>query len=340
MPASKLSKAALLAFVLVVISIGAWEICLRSKGVPVSYDNGKELWADKRAMVYEPANKTTVFVGSSRIKYDLDIDTWQKLTGRHAVQLAVEGSSPVLMITDLGNDPDFHGKLVVDVTEILFYSTDPLNSEKPRKNIAWYKKQTPAEKAGFVLDHAIESGLVFLDRDFLSLNAELEQLNIPNRPGVFVFPSFPLDFNRTAFSRQSQMTGRFLTDTSLQHRVQNIWLFLAQMSKNAPPPKTDPIPPIIATVKDAVDKIRSRGGEVVFTRTPSSGPMLMGETHAFPREKGWEPLLAATQCSGIHFADNPATAHLICPEWSHLSPRDAAFYTKTLIGQLPRSFTE
>jgi hypothetical protein len=66
--------------------------------------------------------------------------------------------------------------------------------------------------------------------------------------------------------------------------------------------------------------------------------MLGGEMHVFPRTTGWEPLLAATRSKGFHFMDNPATAHLICPEWSHLSPSDAVSYTRALIGQLPPSF--
>ena len=339
MSPNNLSKAAILALLLIVVVIGGWEVYLRSKGVTISYDNGKELWADKRAMVYEPSDKTTVFIGSSSIKYDLDIDTWQKETGRHAVQLALEGSTPVPVLTDLGNDPRFHGRVVVDVTEFTFYSTDGSSLARPEAGLAWYKKRTPAEKASFVLDHALESGFVFLDRDFLSLKVGLDQFKIPDRPGVFVFPEFPLDFNRTTFDRQSKMTPRFVADTSLQHRVQNVWLFVMEMGKKAPPPKQDPVPPIIAEVKAAIDKIRARGGEVVFIRPPSSGVMLGVEQHVFPRARCWDPLLAATHCQGIHYTDYPATSQLLCPEWSHLTPQDAVKYTKALITELPPSFT-
>jgi hypothetical protein len=339
MPANTLSKAAVLTCLLVIVVIGSRELYLRSKGIPIAYDNDKELWADKRAMVYEPAGKTTVFIGSSRMKFDLDIDTWQKTTGRHAVQLAIEGSSPMPILTDLGNDPNFRGRLVVDMTEGLFYSTDKYNFLRPDRNLAWYKEQTPAQKASFALDHVLESGFVFLDKDYLSLNALLDQYKIPDREGVYTIPDFPLEFNCTTFDRQSKMADRFLADTSLQHQTQNVWLFCRATRQKAPPPKGDPVPPVIARAKEAVDKIRSRGGDVVFIRPPSSGPMLVGEQRAFPRERFWQPLLAATGCPGIHFADDPATVHFICPEWSHLSPPDAVLYTKALISRLPSSFT-
>jgi hypothetical protein len=342
MPENPLSRAAILMVLLVVVVIGSWEIYLRYTGVAISYDNGKELWADKRAMVYAPADKATVFIGSSRIKYDLDIDTWRKVTGRNAVQLAVEGTSPVPTLVDLGNDPQFKGKLVVDVTEGLFFSPMPGagNGKDQRENIAYYKSRTPAQRASFVLNHALESGFVFLDKDFLSLNGELDKLTIPNRPGVFSFPIFPKEFQDCNFDRQNKMADKFLTDTALQHQVQNIWVFVMTMGKMAPHDGPDPVPGILQTVKTAVDKIRARGGEVVFIRTPSSGAMWQGEQHAFPRAKLWEPLLATTHSTGLFFTDHPATDHFVCPEWSHLKPSDAVLYTQALIGELPKSFVE
>ena len=135
------------------------------------------------------------------------------------------------------------------------------------------------------------------------------------------------------------MTPRFVADTNLQRRVQNVWLFFMDLGKKAPPPKQNPVPLILAVVKKAVDNIRARGGEVVFIRTPSSGVMLGVEQHVFPRERCWDPILAATHCQGIFYADYPATSHFACPEWSHLTPQDAVVYTKALITELPASFT-
>src|SRR3984957_2733878 len=204
MPEKNLSRAAILMLVLVVLVIGGWEAYLRSSGVTISYDNDKELWADKRAMIYEPADKATVFLGSSRIKYDLDIPTYEQITGRHAIQLAAEGSSPLPILIDLGKDRRFAGKVVVDVTEEIFFSASGPRGDRQADFLAYYKKQTPAQRASFLLDHAIESQLVFLDDDFLSLNAEIaEHIPLPNRPGVFEFPLFPKDFQLCAFDRQN-----------------------------------------------------------------------------------------------------------------------------------------
>ncbi len=128
MEAPNLKKAGMLSVILVIISIGCWEFYLRAQGIKSAYDNGKELWADKRAMVYEPINKSTVFIGASRNKYDIDIDTWKRLTGEHPIQLGIEGECPRPILHDMAMDKKFKGKLIIDVTEGLFFSSSPNNN--------------------------------------------------------------------------------------------------------------------------------------------------------------------------------------------------------------------
>src|SRR3954467_5706362 len=117
------TKAALLMFLIVFSAVVCWEYFLRNKGYNISYDDGPALWADKRDHVYD--KDATVFIGSSRIKYDLDIDTWKNVTGDKAVQLAMQGTSPRPILENLANDKNFKGRLVIDVTEILFFGLHP-----------------------------------------------------------------------------------------------------------------------------------------------------------------------------------------------------------------------
>jgi hypothetical protein len=281
-------------------------------------------------MVYEPADKATVFIGSSRNKYDLDIPTWESMTGDHAVQLAIEGNSPLPVLDDLANDKNFKGKLIVDVTEILFFTTAPANTEEPKKRIAYFKKLTPAQKFSFKVNHVLESQLVFLDKENFSLNTLLAKTKIPDRKGVFSFPDFPMDFGRVSFSRQDKMTDRFLADTSLQNQVKRIWDFFRSINKE-PPASGARLDSFLNTVKTDVDKIKARGGQILFLRTPSSGPFLAGEKMGYPRQKYWERILAVTGCPGIHFEDYPPIAHFECPEFSHLRPSDAVIFTKNIV---------
>lgn len=327
---TSLAKAGISMLLIVTASVISWELYVRNKGFDRSFDDGGPLWSNKRSMVYEPADKSTVFIGSSRIKFDLDIDTWQSITGDHAIQLACVGSSPLPVLDNLGKDKNFKGKLIVDVTEPLFFSASPNNTETPEKNINYYKEQTPAQWTSFHLNHLLESQFAFLDKDRLSLNATLNLLQIPNRPGVFQFPLFAPDFGRIKFDRQEYMTAHFLIDTAQQNQMRDIWAFFSKRRKD-PPVSGAKLYAMFAQAKNDIDKIKARGGQVIFIRTPSSGPMLTGEKMGFPRDKYWDRLLAYTNCTGIHFEDYPAMAHFECPEFSHLALSDGIVFTKELI---------
>ncbi|HEY4937080.1 MAG TPA: hypothetical protein VII44_10895 [Puia sp.] len=326
-------RAGIFALLVSFIAILSWEIHLRNKGNAISYDDNEALWADKRAMVYQPANKATVFAGSSRIKYDLDIPTWVALTGENAIQLSNVGSNPRLVLEDLANDENFKGKLIVDVTEGVFFSDVAFYDWRTKKKIAYYKDRTPTQRFSFQVNHVLESQFVFLDQDNFSINAMLDNMQFPPRPGVFPGLYFPMGFTLVNFERQSYMTPDFVADTNQQNVVKGIWSYgLSQ--RGGPPMSSGKLDSIFYSVKRDVDKIKARGGQVLFVRPPSSGAFKEAELKGFPRAAYWDRLLAFTGCKGVHYADYPATENMICPEWSHLSPADAVIYTKSFIKAL------
>lgn len=338
MSPQSLKKSAILMVAIVVLAIVAWEIYLRSTGFEVSFDDGGPLWSYHRARAYEPADQATVFIGSSRIKFDLDIDTWESMTGDKAIQLSCVGSTPRPLLFDLADDPDFKGKLVIDVTEGLFFSKSPQNFRRPNEGIKYYKDITPTQKASFILNKPLESSFVFLDKDVFSINAMLDKLQVPSRPGVIMAPIFARDFGMTKSNRQDFLGKRFMEDTNQQRQQQEVWGLFARMNRN-PPVSGPPLDSMMVSVKAAIDKIKARGGNIIFVRTPSSGPYLEGEIKNFPREKYWDRLLKETHCDGIHFQDYPETSDYQCPEFSHLSPADAIDFTKHFIEILKSDFS-
>ncbi len=337
-----LFKSAILTLVIVVTVVLSVEIYLRNKGVVIDYDDGAPLWSDKRAMVYEPSDKAIVFIGSSRIKYDLDQDTWDSLTAFHPIQLAIEGSCPRPILEDLANDPNFKGKLVIDVTEGLFFSMAPPNMESAVTRIKYFHDRTPAQCASFELNTILESQFVFLNKDYFSLNAQLSGLGIQSRPGVFVEPYFPRNFSMVTFGRQHYMTDEFVANTAEINQVKGNWAFFAKMAMSAPPTPPKVYDEIFKSVAENINKIKARGGEVVFVRTPSSGDYYKGESMGFPRDKFWDRLLKETNCPGIHFMDYPAMDHFDCPEFSHLKVSDARLFTKAFFNELckQKGFTD
>ena len=57
---------------------------------------------------------------------------------------------------------NFKGKLVVDVTEGLFFSSAPGNARRPVEGMKYFKDRTPAQRAGFHINHLLESQWVDL----------------------------------------------------------------------------------------------------------------------------------------------------------------------------------
>jgi hypothetical protein len=83
-----------------------------------------------------------------------------------------------------------------------------------------------------------------------------------------------------------------------------------------------------------VQKIRARGGKVVFVGFPHSGGLKEIEDRDTPRAQTWDPLLKATQAPGIYYSDFPELAGFQCPEWSHLTAGDSVEFTKRLVPHL------
>jgi hypothetical protein len=335
MQPTNLKRAGLFALLLSFIVILCWEIHLRKQGNEISYDDNEAMWADKRVMAYEPSDKATVFLGSSRMKFDLDIPTWEAVTGNHAIQLSNVGSDPVPYLIELSDDKNFKGKIICGVTEELFFSDFSPADVASDKKINYYKKITPTQRFSFLVNHFFESQFVFLDQDRYSINAMLDELSIPLRHGVYQDLVFPDDFGKVNFDRQSYMTPKFVADTSLQNMVKNNWIRLGK-EMAGPPPSAGKLDSFMHTIKVATDKIKSRGGEVWFVRNPSSGPMLEAEQHGFARAQYFDKLLAVTGCPGIFYSDYPGLSNFVCPEWSHLKPADAVIYTKELIKVLEK----
>lgn len=337
MSSAPLQRPAIAAALLFVFGILSWEAYIRSTDFDLSFDDGGPLWTHYRDRIYKGPGQSTVFIGSSRIKFDLDIDTWESMTGDDAVQLACVGSTPLPILNDLADDPEFKGKLIIDVTEGLFFSTNPGNADRPNTALKYRKDITPAQRASFYLNKPLESTFVFLDKDHFSTNAMLEALEIPSRPGVRMGPIFARDFGLVKFSRQEYLAPPFLADTHQMHLQSRIWAMFGAMNKSLPIAGAS-LDSLLQTVKTATDKIQARGGKVLFVRTPSSGPYLEGELKRFPRDQYWDRILSTTGCPGIYFLDYPQLTGYICPEDSHLSPTDAIDFTKKFIDILRNEF--
>ena len=147
------------------VSLFPYEWYWRSKGLTISYNDDKVLWARHRRQVYTPSNQATILLGSSRIKFDVDIATWKEETGEKAIELSLPGTPPHLILQHLAKDVNFKGKVIVDVMELQFFAIDRERREKSaREAIEYFDNETPAQKTGAFINHLLESKIVVTGR--------------------------------------------------------------------------------------------------------------------------------------------------------------------------------
>jgi hypothetical protein len=326
-----------LAVLMVIAATCAWELYCRSLGYgPTLNDNG-DLWTSARRRV-QP--ESVVIIGDSRGLFDLDLNEIQKCLGKRPVQLAMGGSCPYPVLADLANDENFHGTIICSVVPRLFIAppgSPPM--ERAEKSVRRSHTQTPAQRVSQYLAMPLEEHVAFLKQEELTLDDLLKRLPIPNRPYALVSPRLPPYFRTLDRERRARMIEGCARPGKLQNTVQQIWLPLF-----SPPPAPTYIPKEefakqmgqaieqrFHDVAAAVQKLRSRGGKIVFVHLPHSGQLKTLEDRELPRTSVWDRVVRETAAPGIYYEDFPDLAGFTCPEWSHLSGGDSVEFTKRLV---------
>ena len=339
-PAIRWSGAAMLAVVVAAIGLGAWEAYWRvGQQVVPSYRNSDGQWAEARRRVDRSEPNATVFIGSSRTQFDIDLDVWRELTGVHGVQLALEGSNPLPILTDLADDEDFRGLLIVGITPPLVLMPGIGAREEALEH---YYKESPSEWIGTKLSYPLERTFAFYNPGFALFDVLDRQAWWPQRSGVPVEPPAVLKIENMRRDRQADMWDRVEDDPDYNAIVTSTWQAIIE---NLPPPPPEDVAraafeELLASVARDVQKIRARGGEVVFIRPPSSGWFRDIERQMTPRERVWEPIVASAGAVGVHFEDYPELTDVKTPEWSHISSRDKARWTRALVDILKQRMAE
>ena len=326
---------------LVLAAAGAWEFYCRSLGYGPTLDDNEDLWALRRRQVRP---ESLVIIGDSRAWFDLDLDELQSGLGKRPVQLGPPGTCAFPILRDLANDQSFHGTLICSIVPYLFFAppgTFPMN--RGEKVVNRFHHQTLAQRASQYLAMPLEEHIAFLNADDLTLASYLNRLPIADRPGALVPPAFPPYFCTTDRERRARMIEKCADPNGeLAKRIQQIWIGLF-----TPPPPPTYIPKDVFmaemgkaigarfadTIAD-IEKLRARGGKIVFVRFPVSGKLREIENQVIPRSQIWDPLVQRSQVPGIHFEDFPELSTFTCPEWSHLSAGDSVEFTKRLVPHL------
>jgi len=322
------------------IAVAAWEVYCRSLGYAPTLNNTTDLWAEARRRV-QP--ESIVIIGDSRAWFDTDLGEIQRGLGKRPIQLAQPGSCPYPVLEDLAKDESFHGTIICSILPRIYLAppgTPPM--DRAQKAVQRYHGQTWAQRISHELSIPLESSFAFLKQDDLTLDAMLQELPIPDRPYALVSPPLPPYFCSIDRERRARMVEQCARPGPLRDKVRKRW---ARLFTPLPPPTYIAPEKFAADMQQAIearyhdtkaciDKLRARGGKIVFVRFPMSGPLKELEDKITPRGQTWDPLVQQTGVPGIYFEDFPELSSFECPEWSHLSAADSVEFTKRLVPHL------
>lgn len=331
-PWGKILAGAALIFVLL---LGGWEAYWRAYGVTPGIANGNGLWSMQRRRVDAGEGDATVIIASSRPFFDIQLPVWERLDGRRPIQLAWEGTSPLAFAQDLADDPRFTGRLIIGVDpQVFFRASGGLHVGA----LSYTRKESPSQRVGQWLSmHFIEPYFAFDDPDF-ALETVLARQPWPLRPGNPWLVAVR-KLSKHEADRNTYLWSKVADDPQYRELARSIWHQRFAPALDPPPDELrKTIQEQIDRMAKAVAKLRARGVQVLFLRSPSDGEYIAYERRLFPREKTWDPLLAASGAPGIHFEDYPELQGYYLPEWSHMTRAEAERYTAALYGVVQRDF--
>jgi hypothetical protein len=312
---------------LTLLALGVWEWRMRAlELMPGDLGDSASGWAEQRRRI-DTENVQVAIVGDSRILFDTNLDRFEQLTGVRPLQLALAGTNARPFLQNLAEDANFHGLAIVGIAENSYFRDGiGLNGDALKR----YRYESPAQRSSFLLHNAISRVFAFIDEEY-RLSKLVRRLD----PNLRARVNGPYDgvwkVSEVVDQRQTWLWPRLEHDERLRNHARAVFQTAGGLVIAFPTVPDDVIERAKSMTRDAVAKIRAHGGEVVFVRPPSANELLASEEKRLPRARAWDPLLAAADVRGIHFADAPEMQGMVLPENSHLTRACARVFTDAYV---------
>jgi hypothetical protein len=306
------------ALALVVAIFAIAEVALRFSGYRPSAPDDMKLWAFERSRVYgQKPGDVMVIIGASRSRLGLHTETLrQAYPGVRVVQLALNATSPFAVLRDLAEDRAFNGLIIYDLMER--YELPTLAEGASPFVSYFHHEQSPSQRAERWLRSLYLGHLAVLSPQFdpkTFAKAIAEQHAFP-RP-------FPVQYlaDRSGIARANG--AHELGDTNAAAATLEKGLIQERDNIDA-----DGWMAFHQRVEQEAAKLRSRGGQVVFLRMPSSGRVWDIENRYFPKREFWDRMKRETQTPALHFLDVPEWCNLTLYDESHLDEGQSRDFTR------------
>ena len=258
-------------------------------------------------------NRAVALIGSSRILCDLDPKVLNReLPGAHFYQLAINGNSALPVLEDLAKDTKFHGSVICEFNPGHMLERYPFRQKSPY--LDFYHASFSGAFIETWLHEHLKQELAFFSTDiwtYFSRRMAGKLDRYLERPEADRF--MPLH-NR----------GKDNAD------LVKFWLSLIQNGRQSFGQAADLSDTALAQVPNWVERIQSRGGQVMFVRMPVSGSVLQAEGRVVPNRKDLELQFAKWGLELIDFSTTAELAQFDCPDQSHLDADQAQQFSLLL----------
>lgn len=299
--------------------------------------DGADLWGLTRAQATK--DNAIVLAGSSRIQLDIDTQWLAKLSGRPVVQLAIDGQSFQPVLRDLAEDTGFKGTLLIDaLDQNLTAGLDEaraqawvthwqrrLRTEMSTRSEAWLSLLLQRHSAWYAAEQP--------------WNAMLQHIAAGKRVATYLVTAPDRSRQADYGTRQQQANfyaARVLRnfgkpiDTSNLKTIADLEVNITTLLNKESPRLLPGFHENTENVSNLVQKIESRGGQIIFIRMPSSRLVKRIEDVRYPRHMYWDKFVEAAGINAIHFADEATLSTYQPPDGSHLDQRDTRQFTEAL----------
>jgi hypothetical protein len=281
-------------------------------------EDSTDLWAYHRSRVVGGDPKIVVAIGTSRIRADLSLGALAEYApGYRFAQLGVNGpTSAIGLLCEISTIPRFCGVVLCDVPAPL------LDRNRWDDQASYYALTNSTQAALDAYLHCLLCDRLLVLNSSFSLRSCLGTTRSPNR-FFRVHADRSLEFDEVANREEHRANWE-------KHRER----FVARLQRARKYKNIEEFRENIAPLEAVVTRIVRNGGRVVFVRLPATGERLLIEESAFPAPLYFNALSKVMSADWIDFRDLVDQELFDCPDGSHLSPRGARSFSRSLCSEL------
>lgn len=318
----------LCAVCLAAVLLGGSELGWRRLGFLPSVADTPALWALHRARV-DRDPRALALLGDSQMLLGFSVEVAaERLPDRPVAQLAINGRSPVPVLRDLAEDPDFTGTVVVGVRTEHFDAFNLLAGPYPQ--LAEYHERGRAAPHWPWDDSTVRLRIrTALQSRWALLRSDLGARQLLRT--LLETAALPEPFYTTIRADRSGR-GDFSRVDVARKRRQNEAIVAARKPPGAA--ERAGWDERVGEFKTLIERIHDRGGRVVLVRFPTSPQRYESEQRVRPRDQYFDRIADGTPAGAIHFRDVARLARFDPPDSDHLDHLQAVAFTNALLDEL------